>query len=148
MPEALAIQLSEPGADSERLDELTSRLRDELLNLDVENVERISDGEPPAGTRAFEVEAIGALLVTLQQSAPAIQGVINAIREWLKRDPEPARTVKITLGDRTIELSAASGAQQDALVAEFLRSGVAGTVQTGSGSTDGSPATGGAPSGT
>jgi membrane-associated two-gene conflict system component 1 (EACC1) len=125
MTEALSVQLTEEGSDPERLDELTSRLRQELLQLPVDNVEKVSEGTAPEGTRGLEIAAIGALLVTLQQSGPAISGVINTIREWLKRDPEPTRAVKITLGDRTIDLTAASSEQQDQLVAEFIRASAA-----------------------
>jgi hypothetical protein len=126
MSSALAIELSEAGSDPARLDELTSRLREELLDLDVDDVERVSAGEAPAGTRAIELAAIGALLVTMQQSGVLVAKVVNTIREWLKRDPEPTRAVKITLGDRTIELTAASSEQQDKLVAEFVRASSGG----------------------
>ncbi len=122
MTEALAIQLSESGSDPARVDELTTRLRAELLNLDVEDVEKVSGGPAPDGSRGVELAAIGALLVTIQEAGPAITGVVNTIREWLKRDPEPTRSVTMTLGDKTIVLTAASDAQQDQLVAEFIRS--------------------------
>jgi hypothetical protein len=131
MTEALSVQLTEEGSDPERLDELTSRLREELLQLPVDDVEKVSEGDAPEGTRGLEIAAIGALLVTLQQSGPAISGVINTIREWLKRDPEPTRAVKITLGDRTIDLTAASSAQQDQLVAEFIRASAAAAPTPG-----------------
>ena len=103
MSSALAIELSEAGSDPERLDELTTRLREELLNLDVEDVEKVSAGDAPApdGSRAIELAAIGALLVTAAAIGPSDhQVVINTIREWLKRDPEPTREVEITMGDR------------------------------------------------
>jgi hypothetical protein len=121
MSSALAIELSEEGSDPARLEELTSRLREELLGLDVEDVARVSAGKAPDGSRAIELAAIGALLVTMQQSGVLVAKVVNTIREWLKRDPEPTRAVKITLGNRTIELTAASSEQQDKLVAEFVR---------------------------
>ena len=126
MASALAIQLAESGADPERLDELTLMLRDELLNLDVDDVEQVRDGEAPSGTRGLELAALGALLVTLNQSTDLVAHVVNTVREWLKRDPEPTRTVRLTLGDRTIELSAASSDQQDRLVAEFVRASSGG----------------------
>jgi hypothetical protein len=126
MGSTLAIQLSEAGSDPGRLDELTTRLRDELLDLDVDGVERVSGGPAPDGSRAIELVAIGALLVTMQQSGELVAKVVNTIRAWLKRDPEPTRKVQITLGDRTIELTAASNDQQDKLVAEFIRAGGGG----------------------
>jgi hypothetical protein len=121
MGSALAIELTEPGADPERLDELTLMLREELLGLDVDDVERVTGGEAPSGTRGLELAALGTLLVTLNQSTDLVTHVVNTIREWLKRPPEPTRTARVTLGDRTFELSAASNEQQDRLVAEFVR---------------------------
>ena len=121
MADALALELSEVGADPARLEELTTRLRSELLDLDVNDVERVSAGEAPDGSRAIELAAVGALLVTMEQSGALVAKVVSTIREWLKRDPEPTRAVKITLGDQTIELTAASSDQQDRLVEEFIR---------------------------
>ena len=69
----------------------------------------------------MELAAVGALIVTMEQSGALVAKVVSTIREWLKRDPEPTRAVKITLGDRTLELTAASSDQQDRLVAEFIR---------------------------
>jgi hypothetical protein len=63
----------------------------------------------------------------MQQSSELLIRVVGAVREWLKRDPEPARTVKLTIGDRTIELSAASSEQQDRLITEFVRAVEPGT---------------------
>jgi len=57
----------------------------------------------------------------MEQSGALVAKVVSTIREWLKRDPEPSRAVKITLGDQTIELTAASSDQQDRLVEEFIR---------------------------
>jgi hypothetical protein len=121
MESALALQLSEPGSDAERLDELATQLREELLALDVDDVERVSAGAAPPDTRAIDLALIGALLVTAKQSTDVVAHVVDTVRAWLKRSPEPTRTVHITLGDHSIELSAASSAQQDELVAAFIR---------------------------
>jgi hypothetical protein len=126
MADALALELSEVGADPARLEELTTRLRSELLDLDVNDVERASAGSAPEGSKAIELAAVGALIVTMEQSGVLVAKVVSTIREWLKRDPEPTRAVKITLGAQTIELTAASSDQQDRLVAEFIRAAGSG----------------------
>ncbi len=126
MADDLALELSEAGADPARLEELTTRLRSELLDLDVNDVERVSAGNAPEGSKAIELAAVGALIVTMEQSGLLLAKVVSTIREWLKRDPEPTRAVKITLGDQTIELTAASSDQQDRLVAEFIRAAGSG----------------------
>jgi hypothetical protein len=127
MSVSLDVQLVDPSADEERVDALASQLRRELLEMDVEDVRRRSAGAAPDGTRALELAAVGALIVTMQQSSELLIRVVGAVREWLKRDPEPARTVKLTIGDRTIELSAASSEQQDRLITEFVRAVEPGT---------------------
>jgi hypothetical protein len=69
----LRLQLSEDGADAQRLAMLTGYLRSELLQLDVEDVRALPAGEPPPGTRAFDVATVGALLIALGQSAEGLQ---------------------------------------------------------------------------
>jgi hypothetical protein len=49
MDVVLRLQLTEEGADAEQLDELTGFLRQELLQLDVEDVTKLPAGEPPPG---------------------------------------------------------------------------------------------------
>ena len=127
MSVSLDVQLIDPSADEDRVDALASQLRRELLEMDIEDVRRRSAGAAPEGTRALELAAVGALIVTMQQSSELLIRVVGAVREWLKRDPEPARTVKLTIGDRTIELSAASSEQQDRLISEFVRAVEPGT---------------------
>ena len=69
MGDALRVAISEDGADVERLDTLTRFLRQELLQLDVEDVTTLRTGEPPPGARGFDVTTVGGLLVNLGHSA-------------------------------------------------------------------------------
>ena len=67
-PATVGVQLAVgPDDDAEQVAEATLRLRRELLDLDVEAVEVPSAGEPPPGTRAVELAALGALVVTVAQ---------------------------------------------------------------------------------
>jgi hypothetical protein len=126
MGPSLAIQLTEPDAEAERLEELTIELRRELLELDVDDVARVQEGDAPPGSRSIELAAIGALLVTMNQTTDVLTHIVSTVRDWLRRSPEPKRTVRMTIGGRSIELSAASDAQQDRLVAEFIKAGADG----------------------
>jgi hypothetical protein len=123
---SLAIQLTETGAEPERLEELTIDLRRELLGLNVDDVARIPAGEAPPGSRAIELAAIGALLVTMNQTTDVLAHIVSTVRDWLRRSPEPKRTVRMTIGGRSIELSTASDEQQDRLVAAFIKAGADG----------------------
>lgn len=120
MVEQLVVSLDEGGADAERLEQMTLALRRELLQLEVENVEPLRTGPAPEGTRALDVTAVGALLVTLTSSAAALAGVLDTVRGWLAQGSR-GRTVELTIGDKTLKLTGASDEQQEQLVREFLR---------------------------
>ncbi len=117
----LRLQLSEEGADAERLAVLTGYLRAELLRLDVEDVRALPAGEPPPGARVFGAATVGALLIALGQSAQGLQSVVSVIRDWLRRGDRTGRKVRLELGGDTLELSQASAADQDRLIELFIR---------------------------
>ena len=114
------LELAEDGADAERLEEVTGFLRRELLQLDVADVAAVPAGEPPPGSRAFDVLAIGALLVTLGKSAEGLRSVVDAVRHWLTRSGGVRRTVKLEIGGDVLELSEVSTADQQRLIDVFV----------------------------
>jgi hypothetical protein len=61
------LRLSEDGADAERLDVLTGYLRQELLQLDVEDVSRAREGDVPTGARAIDGICVGTLDVRIRR---------------------------------------------------------------------------------
>lgn len=115
----LRVQLSEDGADPERLDTLTGYLRRELLQLDVEDVSTVKAGEPPDGARAVDVLAVGGLLVSLSNSA-GLRAVVSALRRWLAGGGQTRRTVRLELDGDLIELSEVSAAEQERLIDVFV----------------------------
>ena len=116
----LMLLLSEDGADPERVEALTRHLRRELDQLDVGAVSPLPMGQAPEGTRAFEVAALGGLLVALTGPVEAVGKIVAVIREWLSRTPGPVRTVRLELAGDVLELSEASAAEQDRLVQLFV----------------------------
>jgi hypothetical protein len=117
----LRLQLSEEGADAERLAVLTGYLRSELLQLDVKDVRALPAGEPPPGARAFDVAAVGAPLIALGQSAEGLRSVVSVIRGWLRRGEGKGCAVRLELGGDALELSQASAADQERLIELFVR---------------------------
>jgi hypothetical protein len=115
----LHVQISETGADVERLAMLSSYLRAELLQLDVENVTSIGAGEVPPGARAADVTVVGGLLVNIGQAADSLQAVLTAIGQWLRRGAGVSRKVRLELDGDVLELSAASAADQERLIGLF-----------------------------
>jgi hypothetical protein len=123
----LSLHLSEEGADAERLAALTGYLRGELLQLDVEDVTALPAGEPPPGSRAaFDVHAVGALVVALGQSAGGLASVVSAISDWLRRGGATHRSVRLELAGDALELSQASTADQQRLIELFISKHAAG----------------------
>jgi hypothetical protein len=116
----LRLQLSEEGADAERLAVLTRYLRSELLQLDVEDVKALPAGEPPPGARAFDVATVGALLIALGKSAEGLRSVVSVIQGWLGRGEGKGRVVRLELGGDALELSQASAADQERLIELFV----------------------------
>jgi hypothetical protein len=118
-PATLGIQVAVgPDADAEEVAEATLQLRRELLDLDVEAVELPRAGDPPPGTRAVELAALGALVVTFAQS-PLLGPVVAAVRSWLAGSPQ--RSIKLELDGDALELTGLSSNEQRRLVDEWLR---------------------------
>ena len=108
-----------PGAGAEEVSEATLQLRRELLDLDVDAVELVPAGEqPPPGTRAVELAALGALVVTVAQSQ-LLTSVVAAVRSWLAGAQR--RSIRLELGGDVLELTGVSSDQQRRLTDEWLR---------------------------
>lgn len=109
----LGVDRHEDAAD---LDDAARQLQRELLELDVDDVQRVREGEPPAGARAVDAAMLGSLAVTGGKEVMAT--VVRAIVQWIGRRAD--RSVKLTIGDDSIELSNVSAEDQRRLVESFL----------------------------
>jgi hypothetical protein len=103
-------------ADAAEFEDETALLRSQILELDVTSVQRPSGGPAPEGTRAGDVALVGTLLVGAGREM--IGPVIRAIEAWVTR--RRMRSVKLTLGGDTIELSNASSDDQRRMVEAFI----------------------------
>jgi hypothetical protein len=122
---SLEVQLElDPEADAEELDELTGRLRRQLLELDVDSVERAKGLPPPLGARAVDSTTLGTLVVTLASTPALLQAVVSTVREWLSR--ARCRSVKVKLGDSELELTGVSSEQQERLISDWIAHHAAG----------------------
>lgn len=112
----------EPDADDAELELAAAQLRQELLELDVDAVERPPGDPAPPGARGIEVGVLGALLV--EAGRGAVGAVVQTIHGWVAR--RSSRTVKITLDGDSIELTNASEEEQRRLIESFLARHAAG----------------------
>jgi membrane-associated two-gene conflict system component 1 (EACC1) len=123
----LRVQLSEEGADAERLDELTRSLRHELLQLDVDDVTAQRADSPPPGARGgLDAAQVGGLMVAVGNNVQGLSAVIAAIRAWLARRRGAHRCVRPEIAGDVLELSDATVADQDQLIRLFVGRHAAG----------------------
>lgn len=120
MDQVLHLEIFEDDTDAEQLAALVSYLRAELLELDVDDVAQPQTGEVPPGARGTDFAEAGALLVTLGQSVDALRSVLTTVRNWLFRSAGAPRGVKVSIDGDTLELSQATAAEQEALIALFV----------------------------
>ena len=106
--------------DAREIDELTSKLRRELIRTDVDSVERPVVGEAPPGAKAADVVALGTLVVGMAKSAGVIKGLIDSVKDWLGRQREPERTVKLAIDGDTLEVTGVSSTEQERLIAAWI----------------------------
>jgi hypothetical protein len=116
----VVVKIDEAGADPERMERLAHGLGDELSDLALGTVRPLAGAEPPPGSRAVDLVAVGALLVSINGSVQLVSYVVDTVRAWIGRG-RVARTVELTIGDRTLRISEASTEQQDRLIKEFIR---------------------------
>ncbi len=115
---ALGIQVTVgPDGDPEEIAQVTSQLRRELLDLDVEAVETSGAGAPPPGSRAVDVAAIGTLVVTLADSQ-VFAAVVAMVHSWLAGSSR--RRIKLELNGDSLELTGVSSSEQRRLADEWL----------------------------
>jgi len=112
---AIAVRL-DADADAAELQDATSQLRRELLELDVDDVKAPDGGEAPPGTRGAVGAEIGTLLVAAGRAA--IGPVVAAIQSWVAR--RASRSVKLTIDGDSIEVSNVSPDDQRELIQSFL----------------------------
>jgi hypothetical protein len=114
------IDIVEIDGSAEDLADRTRNLREELLELDVDDVDAVAAGPPPPGSRALDSETLGALLVTVQQSIPVASALIDTVKDWVGRNSSTGCTVRVTVGDKSIEITGTSTENQDKLVQQFV----------------------------
>ncbi|WP_327351093.1 hypothetical protein [Streptomyces sp. NBC_01304] len=118
MSEQLNLIAVAHGEDPEELQLRVEALRDDLLQLDVDRVERPVAGPAPQGTRAGAMEAINALLVVLTPTLPLLQGLIAVVQNW--SGWAGGRTVVLRIGDNELAVTGVRGREQQRLIDTWI----------------------------
>jgi hypothetical protein len=106
----------EPGVNEDGGDliEVTARLRDELLDLDVHSVDLVSADDVPEGAKGLSALA-GWLGVHLGKEA--LRTVLTIAANWASRN---GRTVEVRSGHDLIKLGNATSEQQDKIIDAWI----------------------------
>ena len=109
----LRVQPSSDGDEAE-LANLTRRLRTQLLDLDVDSVDPVTDASQPAGAKGLET-LIGWLAVRFGKEG--LRTVVGAVVDWAARTNH---SIEITYGNDMLKVSGVTSAQQERLINDFL----------------------------
>ncbi|MDH2388189.1 hypothetical protein QCN29_05170 [Streptomyces sp. HNM0663] len=106
-----------PGVDEDaaELDALARQLRAELLELDVDGVERLTAEDLPALAKGVGT-TMGALVVRLGITQ-GLRAVVNAVKRWAARSE---KSVEITFGEDSLKVTGISSEQQERLIEIWL----------------------------
>lgn len=74
------------GGDGGRTEEDTAKLRAELRELDVEDVQLAPGAGPLQGSRAASAAEIGGLLITAVETPVVLGQMVSIVRDWLFRN--------------------------------------------------------------
>jgi hypothetical protein len=115
-PAQIMLQLDAgPEADQEEQARLTQRLRENILELNVDDVEQVHTGRAPAGAKGDPV-ALATLAVTL---APLVlTEVMKALQAWLSRHDRAS--VSIETGGDKIVVTGSPSKEQEQLIHAFV----------------------------
>jgi hypothetical protein len=110
----LRLMVRSSELEPSRLAELTRNLRAELLRIDIEDVRPATVVPAPAGAKAGEAIAVGALVVSL--TPVVVTAVIDVVASWLRRQ---ATDIEVEIDGSRLK-GEVTRQQRDALVAAYL----------------------------
>ena len=113
----VSLTFRDPSDDDQATSEAVESLVEELQQLDFHKLEALPSGPAPVGTRGIDAVTAGSLIGVLS-SPLVLKAAIDVIKSWLTR--RDRGTVSITIGQDSINLSAASSAEQARLVNSFI----------------------------
>ena len=111
-----------PGGDLDELTEVTGRLREELLDLDVDAVDPVSEATAPAHAKGLG--SLAGWLVVQLGTVGGLRAVVDVIRGWAARTN---RVVEVSCGGEVLKVTGVTSAQQEKIIDAWLARNAAGT---------------------
>lgn len=105
--------------DEEYAEEQLQHLIAELSELDLDSIDRVTQGPPPPGSRSTGAVQLGALLLGLGGSGALLPVLAAVVQDWLNR--RRSGSIRLKIGEDEIELTGATDEVQQRALEEFLR---------------------------
>jgi len=105
--------------DSEILDTYSRRLKEELLELDVDSVEHSSTTDAPKGSKGIGLASLGEMVLSMAPIEYGVSSVVNAVQSFAGRNQ---CNVRVDIGSNSIEIQGTSDEEQRKLVDAFINS--------------------------
>jgi len=118
-PVQLRVDLVLPQESTEQeAADMIRQLEREILEEDVQRIDRPPAGRAPRGAKGVEPFSLGTLLITLAASHGVLAGVVSVIKSWMERNR--TGSVTLTFGRNKLDLKNVSPAEQQRLATEWL----------------------------
>jgi hypothetical protein len=102
-PIALTLNVTAgPDVTTEESDELYRQLHAEIREIEVEAVERLSDGEAPAGAKGLDPVTFGALAVAVLPAV--VPKLVEFLQSWVMRGENRMVKIKAQAEGRSVEV--------------------------------------------
>jgi hypothetical protein len=105
--------------DPELLETYSRRLREDILNLDVDSVDYVGQDDAPAGSKGVGASAVGDMILSLTPLNNVIMSVIGAVQSFVNRNHQCNITMEI--GDNKLIISDMSPKEQQKLVDAWIK---------------------------
>lgn len=108
----------DPEATAEELEKMARRLRDDIMELDIEAV-KPGEKEAPEGSKGGTAIDWTTLFVTLATSG-TLTAIIAAVQTWLLRNQKSSVTVKVGDDELTVAGAGPYSEEQKQTIAQWL----------------------------
>ena len=110
--------IASQDADDELLADLTTNLRDELEQLNVENIQLPVQSNHPQGAKSGDAFTWGQLLLTLAASGGVLTSIIATIKAWLLR--QTRCSIRVEMDGDTLEITGVDSEDQRKIIDQWL----------------------------
>lgn len=113
MPQLKVHIKQEEGDDKQEIDNLSRNLRDDLSQLDIEEVQLLYE-KPPSDSKAFDGLALGSMVVDFVGGG-AVKEVTQTVQRWIERNENRSITIEAPDGSK-IDVKGISAKDQQKMI--------------------------------